>query len=308
MFGFLKREKKTAESSTTTARSWRKVVGAVFRREKIDLEFWDQLEEALIVSDVGVNTSMELVEKLRDQSRRDGVSAPESVKALMRAEIVRILEEAGVGSGIPRGRSVALMMVGVNGSGKTTTLGKLAHAARAESRATTIVAADTFRAGAIEQLRSWADRSGSAFVSAEPGADPGSVVYDGLHSARASGSDFVIIDTAGRLQTSNNLMEELKKVRRILNRESVGYETRALLVMDGNTGQNGLSQARLFNEAVNCDGVALTKLDSTAKGGIAIAISGETSLPIWYVGIGEEIDDLAEFNAREFADSILPAN
>ncbi len=308
MFKLLRRQKKTADSSETTGRSWKRVFGGVFSRERLNPEFWDELEEGLIVSDVGVSTSMSLVEKLRDRADSGRVHDPEAVRAMMREEMVGMLRGSGGSNILTSDAPVAVMIVGVNGSGKTTTIGKLAHAARAESRSTLIAAADTFRAGAIDQVKIWAERSGADCVAASPGSDAASVVFDALQAAVARNMDVVIIDTAGRLHTSKNLMEELRKMRRILDRFSRHLEIRVLLVMDGTTGQNGLTQAKMFGETVGCDGVILTKLDSTAKGGVALAISGEMGLPIWYIGTGEGIDDLAEFDAEEFSETLLPSS
>lgn len=309
MFRFLGNDSKakTADSSEATGSSWRDVFGGVFRRGRVDDELWDELEEALIVSDVGIQVSMRLVETLRERVSREGVSDPDVVRLMMRDEIVRMLDSAGSSDGFTVDGPLVVMLVGVNGSGKTTTVGKLIHAAVLDGRSTLVAAADTFRAGAIDQVRTWAERGGSECISSSPGSDPGSVVFDSMQAARARGTDFLVIDTAGRLHTSSNLMEELRKVRRILDRESSGYSTRVLLVIDGTTGQNGLSQARLFTDAVSCDGVVLTKLDSTAKGGVSLAISGELGLPIWFVGTGEGLGDFAEFDSRAFAYSLFPS-
>ncbi len=300
------RGKKTADSAAATRRSWTNIVGGVFSRSQVDDEFWEELEEALIVSDVGVATSLQLVEKVQEEARWRGARTPDAVYELLRAEIAETLNDDGSAVAYAEDRPVAVMMVGVNGSGKTTSIAKLASAAKAQGRVPLIAAADTFRAGAISQLETWADRTGSMFVSSVAGADPGSVVYDALGAAKSRGADFVVIDTAGRLHTSHNLMEELKKIRRILDRHDAEFEPHVMLVIDGNTGQNGVNQAKEFTDAVGCDGVMLTKLDSTAKGGVILAIRGEMGLPVRYIGTGEGIEDLAPFDAREFAESILP--
>ncbi len=283
------------------------MVGGVFRRSKIDDEFWEDLEEALIVADVGVETSMQLVEKVQDEARWRGARTPEAVYDLLRAEISELLSDDGLSSEPANERPVALMLVGVNGSGKTTTIAKLVRAAQTDGKVPLIAAADTFRAGAISQLQTWAERTDAMFVSSSAGSDPGAVVYDALSAAKSRGADFVVIDTAGRLHTAHNLMEELKKIRRILDRHADDFEPRVMLVIDGNTGQNGVSQAKVFTETVGCDGVILTKLDSTAKGGVVLAIKGEMGLPVRYIGTGESIDDIALFDPNEFAESILPA-
>ncbi len=300
------RSKKTSDASKTAGRSWRRVVGSVFGRSTIDPEFWDELEESLIVSDVGVATSMELVEKVRSEARKRGANEPAVVYEIVREVVADILTDADAASFWSDDGPVALMIVGVNGSGKTTSIGKLAHAAKEDGRVPLIAAADTFRAGAISQLEIWAQRTDTMFISSTPGADPGAVVYDALAAAKSRGSDFVIIDTAGRLHTSRNLMEELKKIRRILDRHAQDFTPRVLLVIDGNTGQNGVTQAKVFTEAVGCDGVVLTKLDSTAKGGVMLAIRGEMGLPVRYIGTGEGLDDIAPFEGRQFAEMLMP--
>jgi fused signal recognition particle receptor len=210
------------------------------------------------------------------------------------------------GDPIPDNRPVVLLVVGVNGAGKTTSIAKLAHAAQSEGRRVVLAAADTFRAGAIEQVKVWGDRLNVPVVAQQAGSDPGAVAYDAMAAARARNADLVIVDTAGRLHTKHNLMEEIKKVRNIVDRQGDGFEKRVLLVIDGTTGQNGLAQAKAFTEAVRCDGVMLTKLDGTAKGGIALAIAGELGLPVWFAGTGEKVSDISEFDPAGFADAILP--
>ena len=307
MLRLLGRGKKTSESSVETRRSWTNVVGGVFRRSKVDAEFWEDLEEALIVADVGVETAMVLVEKVQDEARWRSARTPGAVYELLRTEISEMLSDDETWDALADEGPVAVMLVGVNGSGKTTSIAKLVRAAQSDGRVPLIAAADTFRAGAISQLEIWAERTNALFVSSEAGADPGSVVYDALSAAKSRGADFVVIDTAGRLHTAHNLMEELKKLRRILDRHADDFTPRVMLVIDSNTGQNGVSQAKVFTDAVGCDGVILTKLDSTAKGGVILAIRGEMGLPVRYIGTGEGIDDIAPFDPREFAESILPA-
>ena len=306
MLRLLGRRDKTSELSAETRRSWTNLVGGVFRRTKVDDEFWEDLEEALIVADVGVETAMQLVEKIQDEARWRGERTPDAVYELLRTEISEMLIDDEATAAFDEDSPVAVMVVGVNGSGKTTSIGKLAQAAKSDGRVPLIAAADTFRAGAISQLETWAQRTDTMFVSSTAGADPGSVVYDALNAAKSRAADFVVIDTAGRLHTAHNLMEELKKMRRILDRHSSDFKPRVLLVIDGNTGQNGVTQAKVFTEAVGCDGVILTKLDSTAKGGVILAIRGEMGLPVRYIGTGEGIDDIAPFDPRGFAETILP--
>lgn len=308
MLRFFGRDKKTSESSQETGRSWTHIVGNVFRRSEVDDEFWEDLEEALIVSDVGVETSMALVEKIQEEARWRGARTPEAVYDLLRSEIAAMLSDEERSNDFDDDGPSAVMVVGVNGSGKTTTIGKLAQAAKKDGRVPLIAAADTFRAGAISQLEIWAERTETMFVSSSAGADPGSVVYDALNAAKSRGADFVVIDTAGRLHTAHNLMEELKKMRRVLDRHAEDFTPRVLLVIDGNTGQNGVTQAKQFSDAVGCDGVVLTKLDSTAKGGVILAIRGEMGLPVRYICTGEGIDDIAPFDPQEFAETILPVN
>jgi fused signal recognition particle receptor len=272
-----------------------------------DDEAWDELEEALLSADVGVATATELVERLRTRARAERASGP-ALRELLRAE----LREA-VGSG---DRSLALdlleerqrpgivLVVGVNGTGKTTTVGKLALALAEEGKQPVLAAADTFRAAATEQLAIWADGVGAPVVRHQLGADPAAVAFDGLASARARGADVLLIDTAGRLHTKTNLMEELRKLRRVLEREG-GQVREVLLVLDATTGQNGLAQARQFTDAVGVTGIVLTKLDGTAKGGIVIAVQRDLGIPVKLVGLGEGPRDLAPFDPDAFVDALL---
>ena len=272
-----------------------------------DDEAWEELEEALLAADVGVATSTELVERLRTRARAERASGPE-LRELLRAEL-----RDAVGSG---DRSLALdlledhqrpgivLVVGVNGTGKTTTVGKLALALAEEGKQPVLAAADTFRAAATEQLAIWGDRVGAPVVRHQQGADPAAVAFDGLASARARGADVLLVDTAGRLHTKTNLMEELRKLRRVLEREG-GQVREVLLVLDATTGQNGLAQARQFTDAVGVTGVVLTKLDGTAKGGIVIAVQRELGIPVKLVGLGEGAHDLAPFDPDAFVDALL---
>jgi fused signal recognition particle receptor len=272
-----------------------------------DDEAWEELEEALLAADVGVATSTELVERLRTRARAERASGPE-LRELLRAEL-----RDAVGSG---DRSLALdlledhqrpgivLVVGVNGTGKTTTVGKLALALAEEGKQPMLAAADTFRAAATEQLAIWGDRVGAPVVRHQQGADPAAVAFDGLASARARGADVLLVDTAGRLHTKTNLMEELRKLRRVLEREG-GQIREVLLVLDATTGQNGLAQARQFTDAVGVTGVVLTKLDGTAKGGIVIAVQRDLGIPVKLVGLGEGPHDLAPFDPDAFVDALL---
>ena len=262
-----------------------------------DDEAWERLEEALIAADVGVPTTAELVQRLeaREVAGELGAALSEEAAQLL--------------GGPPRldlsAEPTVILVVGVNGTGKTTTIGKLAQKLREHDHSVLLAAADTFRAAAEEQLEIWAGRAGADFVGSERGGDPAAVAYDAIEAATARGRGVVIVDTAGRLHTQTNLMEELAKVRRVIERRLPGAPHETLLVVDATTGQNGLQQARLFREAVDVTGVALTKLDGSAKGGVALAIAHELGLPVKLVGVGEGLDDLRPFDARDYANALL---
>ena len=262
-----------------------------------DDEAWERLEEALIAADVGVPTTAELVQRLEAREVAGELGAALSDEA---AELL---------GGPPRldlsAEPTVILVVGVNGTGKTTTIGKLAQKLREHDHSVLLAAADTFRAAAEEQLEIWAGRAGADFVGSERGGDPAAVAYDAIEAATARGRDVVIVDTAGRLHTQTNLMEELAKVRRVIERRLPGAPHETLVVVDATTGQNGLQQARLFGEAVDVTGVVLTKLDGSAKGGVALAIAHELGLPVKLVGVGEGLDDLRPFDARDYASALL---
>jgi fused signal recognition particle receptor len=264
-----------------------------------DDEAWERLEEALIHADVGVPATAELVQRLETRGEVGDLTP-----ALV-GEVARMLGEPAT-LALPDKPSV-ILVVGVNGTGKTTTIGKLAQKLREHGRSVVLGAADTFRAAAEEQLEIWADRAGADFVGGKRGADPAAVAYDALEAGRARGHDVVIVDTAGRLHTQANLMEELRKVRRVLAQRHAGAPHETLLVVDATTGQNGLQQARLFGQAVDVTGVALTKLDGSARGGIAVAIAHELGLPVKLIGVGEGVDDLRPFDPEDFARALLAA-
>ena len=266
---------------------------------EIDVDTADQLEELLLMADVGVAASGEIVEAVRKRQRRG-----ESLRALVKEEMLRILEtsaSASRNSGNPH----VVLIVGVNGVGKTTTIGKLANQMREAGRKPLICAADTFRAAAVDQLQIWADRAGVDMVRAKEGSDPASVVFDAMTAAKARQRGVVLVDTAGRLHTRTNLMNELDKIRRVAGREVPGAPHEVLLVLDATVGQNGLAQAREFTNVAGVTGIVLTKLDGTAKGGIAVAIAHDLKLPIRYVGVGEGVDDLLPFSPREYVDAIF---
>ena len=306
MFGRLRRKEKTEESTKKTGAAWKRALGGLFRRGGIDDDFWEELEEALIVSDVGVQTSLKIVGELQELAGEHGWKETSQVREALHQRIIETFDNLTDDDPLPKGQPTVLLVVGVNGVGKTTSIAKISQSAKSEGRNVLLAAADTFRAGAIEQLKIWGERLDIPVIAQHAGGDPGAVTFDAMSAARARGVDLVVIDTAGRLHTKQNLMEELRKIRRIIDREGGGFVVKVLLVIDGNTGQNGLSQAKSFTEAVDCDGVMLTKLDSTAKGGIALAIAGELGLPVWFAGTGEQVDDLSEFDPSGFADTILP--
>ena len=269
------------------------------RSRPVDLETLDALEEALISADVGVAASDRIVSAVRQKRTRG-----ESLRALVKAEILAILEGAGKPQAIASKPHVVLI-VGVNGTGKTTTVGKLARLIKESGKTPLICAADTFRAAAVEQLQVWATRAGVDFIRAQSGSDPAAVVFDAIAAGKARGRDVILVDTAGRLHTRVNLMQELDKIRRIAAREVPGAPHEVLLVLDATVGQNGLSQAREFMAVAGVTGIVLTKLDGTAKGGIAVAIANDLKLPIRYVGVGEGIDDLIPFSPEEYVNALF---
>ena len=273
--------------------------------EQLDDETWERLEEALILADVGARTTAAVVSRLEAEVEAGSVSDGEGI----RDRLVELLAEVAASDDARidlTSRPAVIMVVGVNGTGKTTTIGKIAWHLREELGLSVIVAAaDTYRAAAIEQLEAWADRAGAEIVRGAPGGDPGAILYDAIAAAESRGADVVVADTAGRLHTHGNLMEELAKVGRVAGKRLEGAPHESLIVIDATTGQNGLRQAQAFAEAVDLTGVVLTKLDGTAKGGIALAIASELGLPVKLIGVGEGLDDLRPFDAREFAGALL---
>ena len=279
-------------------------LAGIFAPKLLTAATWEELEDALIGADVGVETTLDLVAELRREAEEGRItSGADLSRALWGAVAERMASEP---PRIPLGGSpTVVMIVGVNGSGKTTTIGKLAHRLGELDQRVVIGAADTFRAAAIDQLAVWAERSGAQLVRQGPGADPGAVAFDAVASGKARGADVVLVDTAGRLQTQHNLMEELRKVVGVVGKVDPSAPHEVLLVLDATTGQNGLSQARLFNEAADLTGVVLTKVDGTARGGIAVAIRHELGIPVKLVGSGERLEDLQPFDARAFARAIF---
>ena len=273
--------------------------------EQLDDETWERLEEALILADVGARTTADVVARLESEVASGALSGGEAVRERL-VELLADVAQTEDGRIDLRNRPAVILVVGVNGTGKTTTIGKLAWHLRSElGLAVIVAAADTYRAAAIEQLESWAERAGAEIVRGAPGGDPGAVVFDAIAAADSRGADVVIADTAGRLHTHQNLMSELAKVRGVAAKRLEGSPHEALIVIDATTGQNGLRQAQAFADAVNLTGVVLTKLDGTAKGGIALAIASELGLPVKLIGVGEGLEDLRPFDAREFATALV---
>jgi fused signal recognition particle receptor len=273
--------------------------------KKIDDQLLAELEEILITSDIGVKTTQGLLENVAVKVKRQEIEDGDLLKKNLQEQIFRILSQQEKPLNLSSPRPLVIMVIGVNGTGKTTTIGKMAQKFKAQGFSVLLVAGDTFRAAAIEQLEIWGERVHCEVIKQKSGSDPSAVVFDALKAAKSRGIDILLVDTAGRLHTKINLMEELKKVKRVMSREVPGAPHEVLLVLDATTGQNAISQAKMFNEAVGVTGIALTKLDGTAKGGIVIAISEELKIPLRYIGIGEKADDLREFNARDFVEALF---
>ena len=293
---------KIANALKKTKESLGGAIKVLFTRNRIGKEFYEELEEVLISADISVTTAEEVVEQLKEDVKEEKLKEEEDVVNLLKD----ILEDTLTRAEVPEIEYPAvIMLIGVNGVGKTTTVGKLADYFLRNKKSVTVAAADTFRAAAADQLAIWAERAGVRIVKHEEGSDPSAVVFDAVSSARARGTDVLLVDTAGRLHVKANLMEELKKISRVISREYPQAHVYKLLVLDATTGNNAISQARLFDEAVELDGIVLTKLDSTAKGGFVISLCGELEIPVVFVGTGEKISDLEKFNAEEFIDGIL---
>lgn len=282
-----------------------KVDHLIHRRSLIDEDFYEELEEILVQADVGVNTAMNLVEKVRNTVRERKTDDAGELKPILKEHIKHLLGDGPASLNFNPEPPTVITVVGVNGVGKTTTIGKLAHLYKSEGRKVILGAADTFRAAAIDQLEIWANRVGVDLIRHREGADPAAVAYDSLQAAKARRADILILDTAGRLHTKNNLMEELKKIGRVLDREMPGAPHEVLLVLDATTGQNAVNQARLFGETAGVTGIVLTKLDGSAKGGVVIAVRQALELPVKLIGIGEELDDLRLFDAGEFVEALF---
>ena len=295
---------RLAEGLKITRESMARKVDAIVNSfTKIDEELFEELEETLIMSDVGVATSAEICRRLRAAVKQRGVTDAAEVRELIK-EIIADMLAGGEALSISTKPSIVLV-IGVNGVGKTTTIGKLAASLKAQGKQVLLGAADTFRAAAIDQLQVWADRAGVEMVRQSEGADPAAVVFDAITAGRARGVDVIICDTAGRLHNKKNLMDELSKISRVIQREAPGCDVEVLLVLDATTGQNALNQARQFKEAAGITGIILTKLDGTARGGVVIGIRQELEVPIKYIGVGEQVDDLRPFNAADFVDALF---
>ena len=271
---------------------------------KVDEDFLDELEEALIMSDIGIETSEKIISNLRNRIKKENIKDEEEVKQALRDEMKKILDVTDVSLHLNTKPSV-ILVVGVNGVGKTTSIGKIANNLVKSGKKVVVAAADTFRAAAVEQLEIWANRSGSEIVKRDEGADPASVVYDAIKNTKESNADVLIVDTAGRLHNKKYLMDELSKIQKVINREMPDADKEVLLVIDGTTGQNAISQVKAFKQETDLTGIVLTKLDGTAKGGVVIGIVEQNNIPVKFIGVGEQIDDMEVFNSDDFVRAII---
>ena len=300
--------KRLSQRLSRTRESFTSRIDELFLGQKeINAELFDELEEILITADLGVATTQDLLERARKQVKRDGLSDPLTLKQIIKEQLKAYISSHGKPAELtlPDDGPFVIMVIGVNGVGKTTTIGKIARKFLQADQSVLLVAADTFRAAATSQLKIWGERNNIRVIAQHEGADPSSVVFDAMDVAIGNNYDVVLVDTAGRLHTKVNLMEELKKIKRVMNKKLEGAPHEILLVIDATTGQNGISQATLFNEAVGVSGIALTKLDGTAKGGIVANITKELDLPIRFIGVGEQVDDLRDFDADEFIEALF---
>ena len=282
-----------------------KIDQLVAGKRKIDDSLLDELEEILITSDIGVKTTHQLLNQVTEKVKRKELEDADQLKKALQEQMFLILNRQEKALDTSAVRPFVIMVIGVNGTGKTTTISKIAQKLKGQGKSVLLAAADTFRAAAIEQLEVWAQREGCEVIKHKSGSDPSAVVFDALKAGKARGSDVIIVDTAGRLHTKVNLMEELKKIKRVMARELPNSPHEILLVLDATTGQNAISQAKMFDKELGVTGIVLTKLDGTAKGGILISISDELKIPIRFIGIGEKVDDLREFDARDFVDALF---
>jgi fused signal recognition particle receptor len=305
-------EDKTTDALDRTRRTWFRRVAGLFERSRIDDQLWEELEELLIGADVGVATTTSLIERLRTRVREEGMKQPAEVRQALKEDLATILAvDSSAGqlwsdqAGTFAPKPAVILVVGVNGTGKTTSIAKLAAGLKAEGKRVVLAAADTFRAAAIDQLRQWGQRVGAEVVAHQQGADPGAVVFDALSAAQSRGADVLMIDTAGRLHTKVNLMEELRKIQRIVQRKDPSAPHEVLLVLDATMGQNALLQAKYFTEAVPVTAILLAKLDGTGKGGIVFGVCDQLGIPVRFVGTGEGEDDMASFQADEFVEDLF---
>ena len=296
---------KLKQGLSKTKQSFNDKVNNVFSAfRKVDEELLEELEEALIMSDVGVETSTKIIGKLRDKIKKQNIKEAEEVKQALREEIKNIFDEVDNSLHLDTKPSV-ILVVGVNGVGKTTSIGKIANRLKQNGKKVVIAAADTFRAAAVEQLEIWANRAGCPIVKKEEGADPASVVYDAIRKTKEENADVLICDTAGRLHNKKYLMDELEKIKRVIDKELPYASKEILLVLDATTGQNAILQVQAFKETVDITGLVLTKLDGTAKGGVVIGITNENHMPVKFIGVGEQIDDMEVFNSEDFVKAII---
>ena len=280
-------------------------INSVFSNfRKVDEDFLDELEEVLIMSDIGMDTSIKIINNLRTRIKKEKIQDEEDVKRTLREEMQKILDVTDIGLHLETKPSV-ILVVGVNGVGKTTSIGKIANRLAKDGKKVVVAAADTFRAAAVEQLEIWANRSGADIVKREEGVDPASVVYDAIRVTKEKGADILIVDTAGRLHNKKYLMDELNKIQKVINKEMSDADKEVLLVIDGTTGQNAISQVKAFKEEADITGLVLTKLDGTAKGGVVIGIVEENKIPVKFIGVGEQIDDMEIFDSKDFVKAII---
>ena len=288
-----------------TKKSFDEKINNVFSNfRKVDEEFLDELEEILIMSDIGMDTSIKIIGNLRERIKKEKIQDETEVKQALREEMQKILDITDISLHLNTKPSV-ILVIGVNGVGKTTSIGKIANRLAKDGKKVVVAAADTFRAAAVEQLEIWANRSGADIVKRDEGVDPASVVYDALNITREKNADVLIVDTAGRLHNKKYLMDELNKIQKVINKEMPEADKEVLLVIDGTTGQNAISQVKAFKEEANITGLVLTKLDGTAKGGVVIGIVEENKIPVKFIGVGEQIDDMEIFNSEEFVKAII---
>ena len=296
---------KLKQGMNKTKNSFDEKINNIFKSfKKVDEDFLDELEEILIMSDIGVDTSVKIIGNLRNRIKKEKIQDEEDVKTALREEMQKILDITDISLHLNTKPSV-ILVVGVNGVGKTTSIGKIANRLAKDGKKVVVAAADTFRAAAVEQLEIWANRAGADIVKRDEGSDPASVVYDAIRMTREKNADVLIVDTAGRLHNKKYLMDELNKIQKVINKEMADCDKEVLLVIDGTTGQNAISQVKAFKEEADLTGLVITKLDGTAKGGVAIGIVAENHIPIKFIGVGEQIDDMEVFNSEDFVKAII---